>query len=163
MGDARVAHYFGDTREPWPTQQVEAYLRKQVSRRQQHNPWHALKIIDKQTGAFIGHLVAGYGYEKGELQIAFALLPQYWREGRGKESANFLVHQLVPTLVAEGWTLPASSVYPEAEVRCISATTDPENRASQRVLASAGLQQVDQPAAYQGDKLYWSVPLSGPS
>ena len=84
--------------------------------------WYAIWMIKKKDGTRIGDLCFKGLDADGTAEIGYGLLEEYQGQGYGTEAVK----------VACRWA------FQDPEVRLLEAETDPENRASQRVLEKCG-------------------------
>ncbi len=88
-------------------------------------PWTVRQVVDKDDGSVVGGVGFFGSPESGELEIGYGIVAS--RRGRGYAT------EAVGAMVAVAWDYPA--------VMAVTATTDPENLASQRVLEKAGFRR----------------------
>jgi len=89
-------------------------------------PWTMRQVVDNGDRTVVGGVGFFGSPESGELEIGYGIVAS--RRGRGYAT------EAVGAMVAFAWGHPA--------VMVVTATTDPENLASQRVLEKAGFRRV---------------------
>lgn len=105
FGDSKVMSLYatGATKTPDQTaERVEGWIK----RWQQGNPYSAFAMYDRESEAFVGHMIAGGGedthYDEtpnaGYSEMAFLLRKEMWGQGYGKQGAAALVREYVPWL-----------------------------------------------------------------
>ena len=99
------------------TEMLEGCLRQ----RDQWN-WYAMWMIEKTNGMHIGDLCFKGLQEDGIAEIGYGILEEYQRQGFAAEAVNAAVM----------WALQQSGV------TRVEAETEPDNKASQRVLEKCG-------------------------
>lgn len=101
-----------------------------------------------QRGAFIGHVVAGYGDSSGESQFGIVIDHAYCGHGFGKEVLSAVLTWFLPTL------------QPVNGVRTVAASAHPDNVASWKIMESLGLVQ-EIPG--RTDRKWYSKTIDAPS
>lgn len=95
-------------------------------------------IIDTTSNCMVGDLCfKGNPNEFGEVEIGYGTHAEYQKKGFMTEAVGAIVH----------WALNHENV------NCIWAETDPENKASQKVLAKNNFEQIDATP----DNIYWRI------
>jgi [ribosomal protein S5]-alanine N-acetyltransferase len=89
-------------------------------------PWGHRQVVERSTGLVVGGIGIFGPPEDGIVEVGYGIVPS--RQGR-----NYATEAVI-TLVAALWSHP--------ELAAVVADTDPDNRASQRVLEKAGFVRV---------------------
>lgn len=88
----------------------------------QNRQWYAPWIIKLKNGTVIGDLCFKGVTEKGAVEIGYGLLPDFWGNGYATEAVTAVINR----------------AFMQNGIKCIEAETEPDNKASQRVLLKAG-------------------------
>jgi len=112
--------YYGEY-EPIMEQMTRAEAEKQLN---DSSFKTAYFLIQKRDGTNIG-LIAHFGQSSGSITIGYALMPSEQGKGYGTEALQLMVDYL----------------FLAKEIHRIQANTDPENKASQRILEKAGFKK----------------------
>ncbi len=84
--------------------------------------WYAIWMIERQDGTHVGDLSFKGFPANGAVEIGYGILEEHWGQGYASEAVA----------AALDWALR------QPGVRCVEAETEPDNRASQRVLEKCG-------------------------
>ena len=84
--------------------------------------WYAIWMIERKDGTPVGDLSFKGLLPNGRVEIGYGILENFWGNGYATEAVNAAVE----------WALS------QPEVSCVEAETEPNNSASQRVLAKCG-------------------------
>ena len=84
--------------------------------------WYAIWIIERKDGCKVGDLCFKGRNDDGSVEIGYGILPEYQGRGYATEAVEAMV----------SWALCQSGV------RRVEAETEPDNKASQRVLEKCG-------------------------
>ena len=84
--------------------------------------WYAVWFIRRINGERIGDLCFKGLSPDGAVEIGYGILPEYWGQGYATEAVSAAVNRAAK----------------QPGVKVVEAETDPDNIASQRVLAKAG-------------------------
>ena len=84
--------------------------------------WYAIWMIERKDGTPVGDLSFKGLLPSGAVEIGYGILEVFWGNGYATEAVNAAVE----------WALA------QPEVTCVEAETEPNNLASQRVLAKCG-------------------------
>lgn len=83
-------------------------------------------VIDKNTGAFIGYSGLVFSEQVKDYELIYALSKAFWGQGLATEIANQMVAFGFDTL----------------QMKCIYASIDPKNKASQSILLKVGFTEL---------------------
>jgi RimJ/RimL family protein N-acetyltransferase len=111
--------YYGDY-EPIMEQMIKAEAEKRLA----DSSKTAYFIIQKKDGTSIG-LIACFGQSSGSITIGYAIRPSEHGKGYGTEALQLMVDYL----------------FLAKEIHRVQANTDPENKASQRILEKVGFRK----------------------
>jgi ribosomal-protein-alanine N-acetyltransferase len=130
-GDADVMRYLPGG-QPRPIERTRDVLNFFIEHEQQHG-FTVWAVVDKATGAFLGHCGLVYLNNDVEVEIAYAFGKAYWGQGFAPEAARACLR----------------CGFEAAGLPYILAVAFPANLASQRVMQKIGMQ-------YQGttDRYY---------
>jgi RimJ/RimL family protein N-acetyltransferase len=103
------------------------YRRDQILRDPASAPWLVRAVVGEPAGAVVGHAgFHGPPNASGMVEIGYAILPEYRRQGYGKAA--------VAALLREAAAVP--------EVRTVRASISPDNAASLALARASGFAQV---------------------
>ena len=88
----------------------------------EHRAWYAIWAIERPDGTPVGDLCFKGPPEKGAVEIGYGILAEQQGKGYATEAVGAAVN----------WALR------QTDVICVEAETEPDNRASQRVLGKCG-------------------------
>lgn len=121
--DPRVMRYIADGKPPAPAA-VAAMLKRMIAYPRLYpglGIWHASR---RDTGAFVGWFSLKYAGRSPDIEVGYRLVPAVWGKGYATEGATALVDY----------------GFDDLDLDRIIGVTHPGNRASQRVLLKAGLE-----------------------
>lgn len=84
--------------------------------------WYAMWLIERKDGTHVGELCFKGLESDGSSEIGYGILPAFQRKGYATEAVK----------AAVGWALA------EPGTQCVTAETEDDNKASQRVLLKCG-------------------------
>ncbi len=120
---------------------------------EEKDPFSAFKVLDKKTGAFIGHGVLGHGDRPGQAEGAGLLKRAHWGYGYGTELANVFLKVYVPALIQEGYTVEGKPLDQ------ITATVRLDNPASKRIMEKLGLKMVEETELYGATRYRFALDI----
>lgn len=115
-GKSKEEKYVKDTIARWSKQWSEG------------DPFSGFCVREKNTNAFIGHIILGHGENPGQSELAFLFRKEYWSQGYGKEAVAAVLENLAPELMHRGFLLKGN---PLEE---IVATSRTDNIAANKIL-----------------------------
>ena len=123
--DSRVMKYIADGKTASPeavAQRLTRFLRYPVL----YPDFGAWRACRRDNGAFIGWFALNYAGKTTDVEVGYRLLPEAWGRGFATEGATALVDY----------------GFDDLGLARIIGVTHPRNKASQRVLQKAGLEDV---------------------
>ena len=134
--------------EEWKKEQIEAVAKRVtmwVKRWKDGIPFSALAVYRGKD--FIGHVVAGYGENPGETEIAYIIRAEDWSKGYGSQAVEAVVQKWIPYLQQLGCLVEADNGEKHV-VSTVVATSRKDNGPSNRILQKNGFHQIGQKEAY---------------
>lgn len=99
-------------------------------------PFSAFAIYHK-NGDFVGHVVAGFGDNPGESEVAYIIRHQDWNKGFGSQAVEAIVQKWMPYLRQKGYEV-ADDDGISKRLSFIVATSRFDNDPSNRILVKNG-------------------------
>jgi RimJ/RimL family protein N-acetyltransferase len=111
---------------------VDSRINGWHQRWQQGDPFNGLAVFEKNSGAFIGHIVLGRSGEKGVSELAYLFHEQFWGKGIGTEAVSAIINHYAVKLISDQYKMDGK------EITKIVATTRIDHLPSQKILETVG-------------------------
>ncbi len=151
--DPEVMEHFG-SEAPKTEEITRDRVQRWAKRWFNHNPYSGLSIYEKDTRAFVGHVILGGSESPGISEFAIAQNKEFWGRGYATEVARAIVQEYAPATVKEGYLLTGQPL------EMIIATVKPCNIASKKVLEKAGMEFVYEKEKFGVLRYYYAVSLN---
>jgi len=109
-------------RRAFQLEEAKKYYKRVLQNNEKHEDFGHFKVFEATTNTFIGMGELSINDNFTEAEIGYLLLPEYWGKGYGSESARELLTKAEET----------------KSIRRVTATTDPNNIASKKILLNSG-------------------------
>lgn len=120
--------------EPYESEKIKHKFDQWTTRWMNHDPFSAYAVIEKQSNSFIGIIGIGHA-SRGKSDLFYAIQPDFWGKGYGKEMVSAMMQSLIPRLMFHGYGCA------NGPLLTIEADTRLDNFASQKILQSVGFKE----------------------
>jgi len=103
-------------------EEAKKYYKRLLENNKKHEDFGHFKVFEATTNTFIGMGELSINDDFTEAEIGYLLLPEYWGKGYGSEIAAELLNKAEET----------------KNIQRVTATTDPNNIASKKILLNSG-------------------------
>ncbi len=103
-------------------EEAKSYYKRLLENNKKHKDFGHFKVFEATTNTFIGMGELSINDDFTEAEIGYLLLPEYWGKGYGSEIAGELLNKAEET----------------KNIQRVTATTDPNNIASKKILLNSG-------------------------
>ncbi|WP_162297612.1 GNAT family N-acetyltransferase [Wolbachia endosymbiont of Folsomia candida] len=106
-----------------------------VERYKKNDAFSSLTVRKNDDDSFVGQVVAGYGEQVGQSELAYLFAKKNWKQGYGSEAVGAVVNSWVAEVVQRDYRVNKKSDNPKGEkFTSIFAVARPDNPASVRIL-----------------------------
>lgn len=151
--DSQVMEHFG-LEIPKTEEITRDKVQRWAKRWFNHNPYSGLSIYEKNTKAFVGHVILGGSDSPGISEFAIAQNKEFWGQGYATEVARAILQEYAVATVKEGYLLIGQPL------EMIIATVKPCNIASKKVLEKAGMEFMYEKEKYGVLRHYYALTLN---
>ncbi len=134
--------------EAWKQEQMTNVAKRVNAWIQRWNdgmPFSAFAIYN--NGQFVGHIIAGFGDNGGESEIAYIVHSKYWNKGFGSQAVEAVVNKWLPYLQQQKYETVGDDKMSKV-VSTIVATSRLDNAWSERILVKNGFTKTSEKEAW---------------
>lgn len=122
------------TGDPYGEEKAQRIFQKRLATWERQDPFSIYTLIEKKTAAFMGFIgIEAAGKRKAE--VFYAIRPEFWGQGYGREAIHAVFELLLPRLMLRGYQATA------LPLKKFVATARLDNPASQKMLTGVGFKE----------------------
>ncbi len=112
------------------------------------DPYSAFSVFKKgvspDDNVFVGYILLGHGFEKGQAELEFAIKREFWNLGYAKQAITAVLQHAATFFHELNYYVNLNNhAIPAAPLKSIHATSWAANTWANRALESAGMTQID--------------------